>query len=362
MTLTYINDENREAEKADVSIATPAIRETFIVEVPDLSPKDAQNAALFKSRTLYPGSFDDIFTSTRLFKGKHGSTVLVQILRPFSAKTKPSQISTPLLAPQDFLNNPEEKELALFITPGWLEWLAFEDGRPIHQGLQAIDKEVDDTELQDAIQATSSFVMWSPLASGKMAERIGSRLFGNAHNFTVRYYEETLSPTLRDGRNSFGPRNDLRKKQRRITTACLAALDMLLVCLLISNTLEASRAEYEALRREKNRLSTIAAESARVQSEIKALGGEDAKVARKTATPYALLELLTQNLPDDCTLLSVDIRDASFTLTGTASDAFKVTTKLENSGRFKDLLLDRVLPIAESKRWKFSLSGSLTDE
>jgi hypothetical protein len=353
MRLRYIGKVDEAGEEADrACLLTPWARESYLLELPRLSVKDAGNAALFKATALYPGTIQGSISTQHVFRSPGGLVALVHITRFIGKEAQ--------LVPQDFYRpkSGRHRILYLFFTHDWLEWMLAIDGSPRRIG--AVEHSISELQanLPADIESYERIEAWCPAIMKPALVPILAREPFATITKVIRSYEDEAASILRRGDNSFGTRSSFRKKALRSFTILLVLLDLLTFAFLLSRGSIADKAAYEELRKEKTKLALVMAESAHVKSEIAALELVRVDVSHAKSDPYAVLESLAGTLPQESVILSVEIEDQSFHISGTSNNAYELVSQLESTGLFENLVLEQVTPLPESQRTRFSLTGA----
>jgi hypothetical protein len=271
-----------------------------------------------------------------------------------------------MVVPQDFPAYRKDGRpiLFLFFCPGWIEWISATDGIPQRIGA----REIGNSEsclasfLRGDLLRPQRIEAWCPAVMRQMVE--GLLGLGELSTFpsVVNNYEDRAEALVRDGANSFGPRSKTRRNMLRWLSALLICLDIGLAGLILSRGIVEGERKCGELERERAKLSIAMGESVKLKAEIAEETRLNEVSRAGAAGPYSVIEGLARYLPANVELLSAEVENLGFRVTGTSENAYNLVSALEKTGFFTDLSLEQVSPLPDGKRSKFSLLGSLAHD
>ncbi len=362
MKLIYLGSDILDGEDMGQAwcIATPSVRDTSVIRYPALSLSDAGNAASLAARSHYPGPPSNIAVATRGFLGANASAVLLHVIEREHLVVGGERV---VLAPHDFLTRSATgRRLAIFVTPGWVEWLECDSGLPIASGT------IENARLKDTLPRLMGSLsgdiarldVWTPLASeAEVRIAIGDSPWSQKP-IRVTTFESQAAKTISGGLNSFGPKSNRRRIARTALFAILIAANLGLAGNLVARDLIQSTSQLEALRRDKISLEASAAEVVRLRRQI-----EDGRTERGAGMPannaFLGLETLAESLPSEVLLSSIDIDGTAFRASGTTGNVFSVLAALGADHRIARVSLDQAVPDSGGL-FRFSIAGSFADD
>lgn len=344
-------------------LVTPGIRDTFIIELPKLSTRDAEKAACFKARTMYPGPADGAIFSASVFHTATGTTALVHIL-PKAAIGEGSggDIGYPIFTPMDLVPlDSKTKQLYIFVSANFVEWLIVKEGVPAsysHVSKSELNSEKT-TLLKLAIQDLPGPAVWVPARMRSELGPVESALGIDPKSCRISDYEDAVPGAKARGANAFGPKSRSRQRQFHVALLAIALLDVSLLGALLVRGPLAEQREYRKLKAEKVVLLKVAAQIAEIKKELTQQEEQVAERSIERQDPYSVLEELAHVLPSDCLIGSIDIQGSSFRLNGTAANPYALIGKLEQSGKFISLSLEQAAPLGDGPHYRLIVSGSL---
>jgi len=270
-----------------------------------------------------------------------------------------------ILAPQDFYRPREgEARLDLFLSGGWLEWIATENGCPKRMGsLRQAELEGEAAAVLGAEARKAPHVhLWLPEGERNVAGRLAGILGLGSKDVELHDYESSAGALLSKGGNSFGPKKNSRRRWKALVLLVLSGLDLALLLTLLLRGPLAANSECLALRAERMGLSASISEAAALRKKIAEFEALSSVRTSGKPSPYRILEELSLTLPDEALLSAVEIQGKHFRITGSASHSFDLLARLEESGKFEGLGLDQSSPIEGSGRYHFAISGSMGHE
>lgn len=336
------------------ALLSPSERETYLIELPSLSLKDAEKAARFKARALYPGPVDEATLAQRLFKTSSGYMALIHVAHKAEGY--------PRAVPHDFphMRKGREQALYLFFSDGWIEWMVSSpEGIPQRIGIWGQDKDVPLTAFIGALPASVGIEAWCPELLIQDARALLTEDAVGGHPCQIRTYESNFNAVLHMGINSFGPRSPMAQGLRRFLSISLWLIDLAMIVFLLWRGVSAEEREYAALSKEKARLSLIMTRAASLKAEVDALTNQKNITAPAAGGSYRVIESLARYLPTETILKNIEVDGMAFRLSGTSSNAYDVVPTLEKSEAFTDLSLDQVSSNETGKRVNFEISGKM---
>jgi len=339
---------------AQAALVGPLLRETSVIGLPPLSERDAAEAARLGAAAHYPGPAGDLAIAARGWRGRDASAALLHLLRRAPIETELAS-GRPLIAPQDFLSLEAQGDaFEIFISPGWVEWLAFESGLPVASSAlpEGPGQEGLAAALAEAKNRKGPLTIWAPRDQATELAVIKNEL--GETRALLRTYEEALPALLSRGLASFGTSRPRGRLLARGLIAAFLLVDLALLFYDLRRDLGAEEKKVAALKEERAALLVKAAEIARLKKQA----GETAPAP--PVEPYGLLALIARALPSEVLLTNVDLAPPAFRISGRGPNAFAVVAALAALPALRDIALEQAAP--EGGGYRFAISGRLADD
>ena len=338
--------------------------QVFPVELPPLSRKEREKAAVNKLRGIYPATLEDKFIVIHP-NGNRGAYLLMVFNE--NLKFDPLSISTLAAVKLCKKNNRN----CIIACDGWLEYLVLEEGRVVSSMVYAIETNLVDqlteqteqwlgcTQSQEeeipvkekAAMAIEVFCLKSDIPSNTPV-RNGDYIF---------YFNDIEKALLSHPRSSwscFPKRLPQVKRRRRLFTfaACLA----LITATIFFQGWYKNREAEIAARREAERRSALEAEEIRAMEERLALLqlAWEEQLASQNIGVYASLEVLASSLSPAIRISSASIKeDGSFRLEASSTDAIAALLSLQGHPEINNAVIGTI--VWDGSLEQFTVSGTV---
>ena len=344
--------------------------QVFPVELPPLSRKEREKAAINKLRGIYPGTLDDKYIVIHPNASRNAYLLMV-----FNDTLQDNPLSISTLAAAKLCKKSNKN--CIIAWDGWLEYLVLEEGRVVSSMVHIIETNLADQLTEQAIQwfgftqnqedesavdesaavAIESSVIIEVFCS-KSDIPSKTPVINGEFVFYFTDIEKALLPYSRSAWSCFPKRLPQVKRRRRLF-AFAACLALIVIAIFLQDWYKSREAEIAA-RREADRRSALEAAEKRAMEErlsLLQLAWEE-QLAEHHIGIYTSLEVLASSLSPAIRISSASIKeDGSFSLEAISTDAIAALLSLQGHPEIYNAVIGTI--VWDGGLEQFTVSGTV---
>jgi hypothetical protein len=333
-----------------------------VLEVPPVHGKDLEELIRLKLRSVYPGNPRETVFDYRLVRRGPTRRAVVFVSRKATVEAyRTAAERRPLVLPYQLVAARVPRRgpfRAWFCHEKWAELLVYRDGILVSSAVRRrargrrFDLEAEEARLP-AESRTAPFIVVAPAEELERTARIeGAAYLPLESAYAGHGRPEGLFPATR--RRSF--------VSPWLRTGLLAAAVLVLGLLVFFRSVRQVEDRSRRLAELADSLEEGTRESLAMQQELDALLAERARLdAGMPRDLYLLLAELSVVIGDAARIRSITVRDDSFQLDATGNDPFRLMEGFKARDAFSAMKLSQVVPDADTRRERFSISGVFHD-
>jgi hypothetical protein len=320
----------------------------FILDIPYLHGRELSNAVRNQLIGLFPGNIDEHIIEIIKNKGKKWS-YLVFVLNPDTNKRE-MPIST-LFVKYFF---PSGDARAVYIGDTWIEFILIKNGYIV----KSVVKTREDTPPSDIIKFPEMNNGESAATIDIFCSQDDGRFFPEGTDSSIRVHiiEKEL-PRVNIGRISLFSHFSSGYKRKKILLFLLGTLSLAaFFFLLFEYQSNISRERQEMLTRQEN-IDRRMREEARETEYLEQLTVRYQNlINEKQVTPYEIIEIISQCLNNETTIITETIRENFFQFEARAPDALDVLKIFEENEQIRAPEMQQIYPMEKSEQFIISAS------